>query len=347
MTTPAKIKALRFINARSYANVQFNLAPGLNVVVGESDSGKTNVVRNTRSLVENGPLDSIRRFDTPEKAVTSIELHDTEHNVFELRRTAAINECRWYGPMQQSVGYDKEEQNQNWTSIGNGTPDAYRQRLGLSPIDLSGCEADIHFSDQRDPLFVVDAPPSQIAKIVGAVSGLDVLYRAVANGDQQRRAANAQVTAQKRVLDAAQADRQQAQARVDALRPHADAVAQAEASRLAAFNTTHELQQVRRNYLAARARTKRLTDARDQLRAALDKATAAYEHAARLHALRNTLTTAAHTHRTQEDTLHAARQALEDAARRSAQVTATLGTTVVPCPTCGTRVQASTLANRP
>lgn len=347
---PAKVASLAFVNARSYRSIALRLSPGLNVIVGESDSGKTNVVRNARTLVENDALDAIRRFGTPDTEPTTITLTTTDAQEFTLERSASLNQCRWEAPLVRSVGRDNDiiehDQHEQWTSIGNGTPEEYRRRLGLSPIDLSGVEADIHFSDQRDPLFVVDDPPSKVAKIVGSVSGLDVLYRGVTAGDKARRDAAAQVTAATKVRAAAAAQQQIARDRVERLRPLAAAVAAAESARLAAAQRVADLRETARRYAVLRDKTKHLTEARQRLAAAQEAAAAAYDRAAALsnaladlHRSHNLLATAQEAH-------HDAQEALADARRSQARTAQALGATPVECPTCGTAVTAAHLADR-
>lgn len=329
--TPSRLKHLAFRRTRSYTTADIELDAGLNVFVGESDSGKTNIVRNLRTLVDNAPLETLRTVGSPPKSSAVLTLNDGGGFTFVLERSESKNDA--------SVG------TQVWSSVGGSTPEEYRRLLGLSPIDLSGVEADVHFSEQRKPLFVVDHPPSAVAKIVGAVSGLDVLYRAVAAGESERREQAAAVRAAENNLKQATADLSAADAVVERMRPLAQAVKDADLRLTLAADHHNQLLAARTEYAAARDRAYRLKQAGADLAAAVAAIGTAVDDALPLVAARDAFA-AALSDLTQAEDHHDKALASAQAALAAAQEVARLYAAVVlPCPSCGTPVTAANLAD--
>lgn len=343
----SKLELLSLRNVRSYPNQDICFSPGLNVIVGESDSGKTNIVRSLRTLVENGSLDSIRTSGLS-KVRAEIHLRDLHGYTFSLLRSEAVNTvCFNGGPRDVDLGdgsVTQADDNREWTSVGNATPDEFKNLLGLSPIDLSGVEADVHFSDQRDPLFVVDDPPSKVAKIVGAVSGLDVLYRAVAAGDRSRRDASADVRSCEKVRDSVAAEHKLAKERADLLRPLAEAVANANTALVEANGKAVYASAARERYVKGQARAKLLREASLSLNESLSRVRGLTESAAVLLNARDRYLRAASDFTAAKESNNAAQANAAQARASFDQTARDLAGSLVPCPTCGTSVRADILA---
>lgn len=176
---PAKIASINLHNALSWKFETLNLSPGLNVVVGPSDSGKTNVYRAVRAVVENAPADRFVRIGESE-GFASIEFDDGA-TVTLAKGTGrnAANSYRVDGPSGGRL-YQK---------VGADCPAEVSSVLRLGPVDLSGFEADIHFASQRGPAFGVDVKPGDLARIIGSVCGLDAVYSALSEAERSRKSA--------------------------------------------------------------------------------------------------------------------------------------------------------------
>src|SRR5690606_5819190 len=75
--------------------------------------------------------------------------------------------------------------------VGRGVPDEALDVLNMRPVEFDqGLAVLLNVSEQRGPQFFVDHTPSQRAKIIGAVSGLEVVYRAVKLATDGKRAAD-------------------------------------------------------------------------------------------------------------------------------------------------------------
>lgn len=175
-----KIHELNMDQARSWAADSILFSFGLNVIVGDSDSGKTNIYRNLCSLVENDSLEDLGRDGRGPEATCQVDVlfgdnsfvrlvkgGPKKHNDYEVRPRG--------GPLQ------------TWTSVGNAVPDEVAKVLRLSDLDFGGERISPNFSSQRGPAFLVDSSPAVVARVIGAVSSLDHVFRAVRAADTASR----------------------------------------------------------------------------------------------------------------------------------------------------------------
>ena len=178
------ITRIRFRNARSWRSLRIDPHPGLNVITGESDCGKSNIVRNLRSLLENDSREAIQ-FSPPDGQPSSIAVgfgHALRH-VFSgyvmLIKGDKQNEyiVSTFGPAGR----------EDYKAVGSSVPDGVREALNMGEVDLGGDTVMLSVAQQRGASFAVDESPAAVARAVGAVSGLDVLYLAVAEGEKRRR----------------------------------------------------------------------------------------------------------------------------------------------------------------
>lgn len=183
----AKLNRVSLINCMSWRAQTIALHPGLNVVVGPSDSGKTNVYRAVRAIVENCPAKDLLTIGQTE-GQAEVQFEDPQRTTVVLKKGSGKSPANEYEVSVFSPtppGWST----QSYKQVGADCPQPVVDVLRLGPVDLSGIEADLHFSAQRGPAFGVDAKPGDLAKMIGAVSGLDVVYRGLAQAETNRRAA--------------------------------------------------------------------------------------------------------------------------------------------------------------
>lgn len=177
---PAKLSRVTMTNCMSWRSGTIELHPGLNVVVGPSDSGKTNVYRAVRAVVENCTASDLLTVGAQSGSV-QVEFADALG--VSINKGIGKAACNEYTIARAGLAA------QTYQKVGADCPQPVADALRLGPVDLSGIEADLHFSAQRGPAFGVDAKPGDLAKMIGAVSGLDVVYRGLAQAESNRKAA--------------------------------------------------------------------------------------------------------------------------------------------------------------
>lgn len=177
-TRPSKIKSLLLKNVLSWREGDFELHPGLNVVVGPSDSGKTNVYRALRAIVENAP--AARLLSIGEAAGSATVVFEDGASVSLQKGVGKANSNRY---VKAAPGAATEEFNQ----VGAECPPPVASALRLGEVELSGIPVDVHFSAQRGSAFGVDTKPGDLAKIIGSICGLDEVYVALADAERGRK----------------------------------------------------------------------------------------------------------------------------------------------------------------
>lgn len=149
---------------RTHERTTLKLHPGVNVLVGESDSGKSNVVRAVAALLENEPADRFIKHGAKAGAVAIVRGGE---RVVQLRKPS--NDYVTEGA--------KKSGRKEYQSVGGGRP-PIPELDDLGEITLAGEPVSLHVARQRDPALIVDDKPARVARIIGAISGLDTLYKA-------------------------------------------------------------------------------------------------------------------------------------------------------------------------
>ncbi len=151
------IKSVCVKNFQSHAdNSTLTLAPGVNVVVGQSDSGKTAIIRALKWLATNRPLgNAFKSLNGKGDTTVKVELDDD----------VVIHEPGTY--VLESRGKRDE-----WNAIGTGVPETVTQMLNLS---------DLSWQDQMDAPFLLSASAGEVARTLNDVADLDRIDTALSN----------------------------------------------------------------------------------------------------------------------------------------------------------------------
>lgn len=195
----AKIKGLYLRNILSWRSASVEFHPGLNVVVGPSDSGKSNLYRALRAVVENAPA---ARVVAVGEADGSASIGFDDGSMVTLSKGVGKKAENAYAVAVPGSNVASYRQ------VGQECPAPVAAELRLGAVRLSGIEVDIHFAAQRGDAFGVDTRPADLARIVGAVSGLDVVYAALSEAELGRkRTSTAETDARTRHAEAVESYR--------------------------------------------------------------------------------------------------------------------------------------------
>lgn len=149
------LKTLLVENFQSHKSSEIEFVPGVNLICGLSQSGKTALLRALYLVVNNRPLgDSFIREGSTEARVSLIG--DVDGQVFSVTRVKS-NDDNCY---QVMMG-DKEAE---FRAFGFDVPDKVQELLNLS---------DVNIQDQLSPYFLVLDPPNQIAMYIRGIAKLD------------------------------------------------------------------------------------------------------------------------------------------------------------------------------
>lgn len=142
----------------AHARTVFDLAPGLNVLTGPNNTGKSAVVEALRCLAENpAPRHVIRHGAT--EARVSAELDDGTTVTWVRRPKYALYELTRPGMAEPEI----------FAKFGRTPPEEITKVLGLSPVAIEGGDAvDVHIGNQREPVFLLDKPGSVLSGFFAA-----------------------------------------------------------------------------------------------------------------------------------------------------------------------------------
>ncbi|MDQ0206271.1 AAA family ATPase [Alkalicoccobacillus murimartini] len=165
----SKITDVRLENFQSHLDSRFSFTDGLNVLIGQSDSGKTAVIRGIRWALFNQPrgTDFIRAGSDFVRVTVQFD----NGNKVIRERTSSKNRY-----MIEKAG----EPQQVFESFGQHVPEEVLQLHGMRALKIDrDHELTIHLAQQLDGPFLLEQPGSMRAKTIGRISGAHFLDAAI------------------------------------------------------------------------------------------------------------------------------------------------------------------------
>ena len=161
------VRRIRLINCRAHEDTVIPLSPGVTLLTGDSNVGKSAVVGALRAVAYGEGSDDLIRHGCAQASV-EIDFADGERLTFERRRKG--NPRTLYRLTDASGAVLHEG------GAGREVPDWASAKLGIARVD----GLDVQISNQKKPVFLLDEPDTKRAAIlsVGRESGiLDRLRR--------------------------------------------------------------------------------------------------------------------------------------------------------------------------
>jgi DNA repair ATPase RecN len=184
-----RLHSLQVRNFQSLHNVSLNLE-AFTVIVGPSSSGKSALTRALRTLVSN------RRgteWITTGERVASITA-TTDHGTVTLTRSRTQQSSE---NAYTLTPLDDTTEQRTYAKLGGDTPEDVSRFLGID----SGTTAapPINFAGQFDKPFLLDDSAADVARTLGALTGVNVIFEAAR--ESNRRKLNASGTLRTRTQD--------------------------------------------------------------------------------------------------------------------------------------------------
>ena len=148
------LKKLVVENYQSHEHSELEFHPGVNVIVGESTSGKTALFRAINWVVNNRPLGGRIKSNFAEKnAATSVQLMVGDSTVIlEKKKLEA------FYTLSTPEGSDK------FKGFGADVPDVVRKAINLGGVNVQ---------EQLDQHFLICASPGEVARVVNQVTKVE------------------------------------------------------------------------------------------------------------------------------------------------------------------------------
>lgn len=155
------IKSLHIKNFQSHANTNLVLHPGVNVIIGESDTGKSAILRALSWLVRNKVDDKSFRSNWGGK--TDVEIRFDDGN--EVSRTQDKDNC--YYLVNPNTETDEE-----YKAFRSDIPEDIVSALNMDVLNMSY---------QFDPPFLLADSPGEVAKTLNKIADLNDIDTSISN----------------------------------------------------------------------------------------------------------------------------------------------------------------------
>lgn len=163
-----KIKKLQIKNFQAHKDTTLEFNEGLNVITGATNTGKSSILRALKKVIRDTPGGNNFVNIDEKECVISVETEDNE-----ITRHIAIS----------SKGDTKTNEyilnDELFAKFGKEVPIEIIRALRMPEIDFDSIKVDLNFADQLEGPFLLSSTPSLKAKVLGKLSGVDVLDRAI------------------------------------------------------------------------------------------------------------------------------------------------------------------------
>jgi exonuclease SbcC len=156
------IKTLGLYAFQSHISTELELSDGINLLVGQSDSGKTAIIRALKWLATNRPLGKDFQSTNGGDVGVSIILDN--------------GDCISHTVGKYAATIDRKDQ--DWSAIGTGVPETITNLLNMS---------DLSWQFQMDPPFLLSNSPGEVARILNEVTDLDKIDSSLTNINRMAR----------------------------------------------------------------------------------------------------------------------------------------------------------------
>jgi AAA domain len=158
--TPEKrgFRSLRLTDFQNLPSAELHLSPGITVLIGDNDLGKSSIVRALAAVFYGDSRDSLIRHGA--KACTvDVEMEDGYRLSFsrKLRRNP-VNMWSLHG----QDGEVLEQDGIRYETGGRSVPSWVAEKTGIAPVD----ELEIHIANQKQPVFLLADPPPKRAAVL-------------------------------------------------------------------------------------------------------------------------------------------------------------------------------------
>ena len=186
------LKRLILRNFKSHAKSILDLHPGINVIYGDPQAGKSNILRALELLMDNRPRGGNFLPNFIDKGETEVAIIDSDMKKVGVKVQSHVTKKG--AKKRDSTYYYIEDlkAKELWdaTGVGSNVPAEITKAINLTEINLQF---------QKDAPFLATKSGSQISKTVNRITGLDV-------GDAVIKSLNKSYNEQNAVVKALQAD---------------------------------------------------------------------------------------------------------------------------------------------
>lgn len=185
------IKKILLKNFLAHKETEIELGPGMTVLTGPNNSGKSSIVEALRCIATN-PLPKHFIRHGAKQARVELEMDDGVRVAWIRKKATA-----WYEVLRPG-----EEEWEVYAKFGRNTPEDILNILRLNQVPLEGGKSlDVHIGNQRNPIFLLDQPSSVAAQFFASSSEASHLLAMQTELKNRVRAAKREKKFQQQKLD--------------------------------------------------------------------------------------------------------------------------------------------------
>jgi len=156
------IESTELINFRSWKNALIEFCPGVNVITGENDSGKTNILRGINWVANNRPSGEDVRSNWGGDTISRLTLKNGNESPPTIERFRSDSEN-----LYKIVG-----QKEPFRSFGQGVPESISKILNFNSVNIQF---------QLEGPFLLGKSSADVAKYYNEAVNLEIIDRSIAN----------------------------------------------------------------------------------------------------------------------------------------------------------------------
>lgn len=180
------MKNVSITNYQSIKSADVELHPGVNVLLGPSDVGKSAFLRAIRDCCFNATGTGFIRIGGKKCTVT------VDHVQWEKAKT--VNR---YSLVDGTV-FDK---------VGRSVPEEISDELGIRDVEFGkGISRRLQFAAQLDPHFIIAENPADNAKVLGSLADLHAVYNGIREGERRLQNLNGVAEGARKDIETREAD---------------------------------------------------------------------------------------------------------------------------------------------
>jgi exonuclease SbcC len=169
------IKSLDILNFQAHKESHFDFVPGVNVITGQSDAGKTSSMRSMQWAMTNRPTgDAFKNWDASPKDSIAVEITLDNGSVALTRENG-----------KNTYLLTKNGEEQSFSAIKTDVPEEIKQLLNLPEGNIQ---------TQHQSYFLLQDSPGEVARKLNELIGLDIIDTMFKNINSKIREASSEAT---------------------------------------------------------------------------------------------------------------------------------------------------------
>ncbi len=157
------IKRIELVNFMSHCRTVIEPADGLTVLVGPNNCGKSAVVAALQVLAYNDPSKYVLRHDTRECSVRVVTTDDDGDGPASREHV-----IRWQRGKNKAPSY--EINGVEFDRLRQKVPPELEQTLRINPVQCDSGPVDVHFGEQKSPVFLLNQSSRTAAEFFASSS---------------------------------------------------------------------------------------------------------------------------------------------------------------------------------